>query len=293
MSIAALITLGLLGSTTAQRQVHKGTKVTIEAESLEYDLTTDVLVMAGGCSVAIADAAQTRMSAPKVTITPEEGENRVISVEAQGPVSFSRIIDPGNADRRLKASCSQRATFSERSGLGSLIGSVRVTVTETPDKGDVATINGNSLEFSLDGGDLQLDGDCDVTIAGANNAHMTASAITLVPNSETQSVASVEARGPVTLDATIVREDGQKRRVQAKCSEVATYSEDTMVAEMVGDVHVEVTSVPETEGIEATTFDTSRMTLDLKNGKFKLGPGANIEAEMVPDAFKGETEETE
>jgi len=283
----------ILGQVAAQRQVHKSTQVTIVAETLEYDLTTDVFVMAGGCAIDIADAQKTHLTSPRVTITPEKGERRAISVEAAGPVAFSRVLDTGEGGRRVNASCSRKATYSERTGLGQLLGDVRVKVSETPGAGDVATITGDALSFALRGGEMVLKGGCDVTIVGTNDAHMTADTITMTPDRESGRVVSIEGKGPVTLDATVTKEDGQKSHVKARCVDIATYSEETMLAELVGDVHVEISSVPATEGFEALQYDGGRMTFDLKNQTFSLTEGAAIDAEMTPDAFGSDAHETE
>lgn len=158
-------------------------------------------------------------------------------------------------------------------------------------RGNIATVQAEQLEYDWETGDTKMTGNCRVDIKGDYDATMTTPALVITTDIEKAQVLSFEATGPVTFDIVTRPTDGKRSRIQARCSDSATFSEETMLAVMKGDAHAEVTSLPRAESVQSAVYDGDSMTIDLKNHKIKLSQ-AHLKVEMAP-AAGGPAEGTE
>jgi len=158
-------------------------------------------------------------------------------------------------------------------------------------QGSLATFEFDSFKVDLKTGTSVLMGNCVVDIKGDYTAHMTASALTLTPDNKKSKVVSFEARGPVHFDVTMVDDDGTKLHVDARCSDKATFSEQTQLAELVGNVTADVSGVPGVEDLEGLRFEGPRLTVNLAEKTITGGQRTRLEAQMAPP--KPEAEESQ
>jgi lipopolysaccharide export system protein LptA len=153
-------------------------------------------------------------------------------------------------------------------------------------RGNVATIQAEQLEYDWETGDTKMTGNCRVDIKGDYDATMTTPALTFKTDIEKAQVLSFEASGPVNFDILTRPSNGKRSRILARCSDSATFSEQTMLVVMQGDAHAEITSLPRTETLQSAVYDGDSMTIDLKNHKVKLSQ-AHLKVEMAPTTGGG------
>jgi len=128
-----------------------------------------------------------------------------------------------------------------------------------------------------------LTGKVRVEIKGDYDANMTAPKVTATTSQEKNQVLSLEAQGPVTIDVVTKTPEGKQWRVSARCSDSATFSEQTMIAVLKGNAHAEATGLPRLEEMESAEYDGDTMTVDLKKHLLTFTQ-AHINAEMAPQA---------
>ena len=120
-----LVLLGLLLATMAGSQkVKRYRNATITAQTMELDWDTNVAEFSRNCQLNISGDYSATMTAPNmvVRLTPEA--DKVVSVVAKGPVSFSIVTKPDakGIRRRITASARQEATYSEDTQVIKLVG---------------------------------------------------------------------------------------------------------------------------------------------------------------------------
>ena len=152
-------------------------------------------------------------------------------------------------------------------------------------RGSVAVVTADSLEMSLDSGVLEMTGNVNVNIKGDYTATMTAPSVRVETDKEKNQVVSIKATGPVTADVLTKPQDGKQQRIVARCSDEATFSEKTMIIEMRGNAHADVSGMPRGEGVESMKFDGDSMSINLKTHKVNLKQ-AHVNVEMAPPAEK-------
>jgi lipopolysaccharide export system protein LptA len=155
-------------------------------------------------------------------------------------------------------------------------------------RGNVADIFADEMEVDYANNTATLAGGVRVQIKGSYDATMTAPRVTAVTSEDTNQLVALEASGPVTLDVTSTTSEGKQLRVSARCSQVATFSEKTMIAVLKGNAHAEVTKLPRLEGVESAKYDGETLTVDLKAHTIKLGGGVHLNVEMAPEQPKPE-----
>lgn len=149
-------------------------------------------------------------------------------------------------------------------------------------KGSLAVFEFDTFKVDLKSGETVLMGNCVADIKGDYTAHMTASALTLTPDKQKSKVVSFEARGPVHFDVTMVDDDGTKLHVDARCSDRATFSEQTQLAELVGNVTADVSGVPGVEDLEGLKLEGPRLTVNLAEKSITGAQRTRLEAQMAP-----------
>ncbi len=157
-----------------------------------------------------------------------------------------------------------------------------VAVGQQIKRGNVATIQAEQLEYDWETGDTKMTGNCRVDIKGDYDATMTTPALVFRTDIETAQVLSFEATGPVTFDILTRPTDGKRSRIQARCSDSATFSEETMLAIMKGNAHAEITRLPRAESVQSVVYNGDSLTIDLRNHKIHFS-GAHLEVEMAPE----------
>jgi len=159
---------------------------------------------------------------------------------------------------------------------------VAVVCAQHVKKGSVAVIRSDELEVDLDTGVTEMTGNVRVDIKGDYNASMTASTVIVIADLEKSRVVSLEARGPVNFVVDTTTKDGKPLHVTASCSQKATFSEETMVATMVGDAHAEMAGAAAVASqLESLKYDGESVTIDLKSRKIKVRK-ATAEVRMAP-----------
>jgi hypothetical protein len=157
-------------------------------------------------------------------------------------------------------------------------------------KGSVAEIRSDELEVDWGTGLTEMTGHVSMTIRGDYTATMTASSVTLTGDLERSRVLSVEARGPVNFVVDTAPANGQRAHIVASCSQVATFSEQTMIVTMVGNAHAEITGAEAVVSqLESAKYDGESMTIDLNKCKFKLKQ-ATAEVHMAPETATPQAE---
>lgn len=155
-------------------------------------------------------------------------------------------------------------------------------------KGSVAVIRSDEMEVDWSTGITEMTGNVKVTITGDYTATMTATSVILTGDLEKTRILSIEARGPVNFVIDAKSKNGKPIHITARCSQQATFSEQTMVATMVGDAHAEMTGAPSgTTAVESFRYDGESMTIDLKNRKIRV-KGATTEVRLAPEPAKAE-----
>ena len=170
-------------------------------------------------------------------------------------------------------------------GVGLLLALGAGTAQQKVLHGSVADIYATDVEVDLATGVATLTGNVRVQIKGAYDATMTAPTIVAKQSQEKNQVISLDAQGPVNLDVLTKGADGKQFRVTARCSDSATFSEQTMVAVLKGNAHAEVTGLPRAEAVESARYDGDTLTVDFKHNKIKLTQ-AHVNVEMAPEAEK-------
>jgi hypothetical protein len=178
-----------------------------------------------------------------------------------------------------------RSPMSAVSGLMALVLvlAAAATVSQQVLRGNVATIQAKELEVDWETGSTKMTGDCRVDIKGDYEATMTTPALVFTTDIEKAQVLSFEATGPVSFDILTRPTNGKRSRIVARCSDSATFSEQTMLVVMKGNAHAEITGVPRVESVKSAVYDGESMTIDLKNHTIKLAQ-AHLEVEMAPQA---------
>jgi hypothetical protein len=158
-------------------------------------------------------------------------------------------------------------------------------------QGSVAVIRSDELEVDWGTGLTEMTGNVRLDIKGDYTASMTASSVILKGDLEKSRVLSVEARGPVNFTVDTAPADGKRSHITASCSQVATFSEQTMVVTMVGNAHAEITGAEAmVSQIESAKYDGESMTIDLNQRKIKLKQ-ATAEVHMAPEAGRPQPEQ--
>ena len=158
-----------------------------------------------------------------------------------------------------------------------------IAVSQHVKRGSAATIQADRLQYDWETGDSEMSGNCRVDIKGEYEATMTASSVLVKTDIEKAQVLFFEARGPVDFDILTMPANGKRSRIQARCSNSATFSEQTMLVVMKGDVHAEIDGVPKVETVQSAVYDGDSMTIDLENHTIDLVP-AHLNIEMAPAA---------
>lgn len=155
-------------------------------------------------------------------------------------------------------------------------------------KGSVAVIRSDEMEVDWSTGVTEMTGNVKVTITGDYMATMTAASVILTGDLEKTRILSIEARGPVNFVVDAKNKDGKPVHITARCSQQATFSEQTMLATMVGDAHAEMTgAVGAATSVESFRYDGQSVTIDLKNRKIRV-KGASTEVRLAPEPTKPE-----
>jgi len=131
-------------------------RATIDADQLEYDIDSGQAVLTGNCLVSIEGRVTGTLRASKVAVNIDTAANKIDNLEATGPVTFDGITDrvQGGAGKRVQVvgSCRDRATFSEKTMILSLIGAAHLATVTMPQDQDVkrAQFDGQTISYDLD-----------------------------------------------------------------------------------------------------------------------------------------------
>jgi len=155
-------------------------------------------------------------------------------------------------------------------------------------KGSVAIIRSDELEVDWGTGLTEMTGNVRMDIRGDYTASMAASSVVLKGDLEKSRVLSVEARGPVSFTVDTAPVDGKRSHITASCSQMATFTEQTMIVTMVGNAHAEITGAEAVVSqVESAKYDGESMTIDLNKRKIRL-KSATAEVHMAPEAAQPE-----
>ncbi len=158
-------------------------------------------------------------------------------------------------------------------------------------QGSVAVIRSDELEVDWGTGLTEMTGNVRMDIRGDYTASMAASSVILKGDLEKSRVLSVEARGPVNFTIDTVSADGKRSHIAASCSQLATFSEQTMIVTMVGNAHAEITGAEAVVSqVQSAKYDGESMTIDLNQRMIKLKQ-ATAEVHMAPETEKPQTEQ--
>jgi hypothetical protein len=155
-------------------------------------------------------------------------------------------------------------------------------------KGSVAVIRSDELVVDWGTGDTEMTGNVRVDIKGDYTATMTASRVLVKADLEKSQVLSFEALGPVNFEIDTKPVDGQRSHITARCSQSATFSEQTMLVTMVGNAHAEIAGAAAVASqVESAKYDAASMTINLDNRTI-TSKQATAEVHMAPQAEKTE-----
>jgi len=142
-------------ATLVAQPAAKTDHATIDAEQLEYDIDTGQAVLTGNCVVAIEGRVTGSLQATKLTVNIDTQANKIDNLEASGPVTFDGITErvQGGVGKRVHVvgSCQDRATFSEKTMILSLIGAAKLATVAMPQDQNVkhAQFDGQTISYDL------------------------------------------------------------------------------------------------------------------------------------------------
>lgn len=106
------------------QQVKKAQNAVITAQTMEYDWAANTVDFAGGTKLVLTGEYDATMLAPSMGVKLSPKADRVLSVVARGPVSFSLVTKPDNNGQRRKivATAKQQATYTDETQIILLTG---------------------------------------------------------------------------------------------------------------------------------------------------------------------------
>lgn len=138
-AIYLLLGTTLLASLAIAQQVKKSRTATVTAQSMDFDWSSNTFVFSGNAKLSIGGDMEATMSAPTVTFSFDEKAKAIKNLIAKGPVQFTVVTKPGadGSKRKIVASASQEATYSEDTQIVKLVGSAVA---------DMLPLEGNAAE---------------------------------------------------------------------------------------------------------------------------------------------------
>jgi lipopolysaccharide export system protein LptA len=124
------VTVAVLATALVTAQhVKKGSIATIESQEMLVDWGTGVTEMTGNVKVTIRGDYDATITASSVYVTADVEKAQVLSLEARGPVRVDIDTAPVDGKRsHVTASCTQRATFSEKTMVVVLEGNAHAEI---------------------------------------------------------------------------------------------------------------------------------------------------------------------
>ncbi len=152
-TVAWLLGVALVaGTVVVAQQSSKTTTAEFGAEEVAWDWTTNVFELVGGCWLNIKADHDARMTARAMTVKADKNLQQVEMLTAAGPVKFEVLTakDKDGLQRKIVASCSQKATYEEKTQVVELIGNAEADVTTLPEGNvEAAHLTGDKVTVDL------------------------------------------------------------------------------------------------------------------------------------------------
>jgi lipopolysaccharide export system protein LptA len=148
LAAAALLVAGA----TAQQRVRRGSVAIITADEIETSWDSGQAQMTGHVNVQIKGDYDATITAPSLTVETDLQKSQLLALTARGPVSFDIVTRSAEGKAsRIVASCTDQATFSERTMIVVLKGNAHAEVTGMPRAEGVesAKYDGDSMTVDL------------------------------------------------------------------------------------------------------------------------------------------------
>lgn len=150
----------------------------------------------------------------------------------------------------------------------------------------------DELQYDFANNAITMTGDpATVLIEGRHTAHLRAPRVAIDADETLEQILGATAQGPVKLELfTAPDVNGRRRRIEATCTERATYSQADSTVVMTGNVVGDVTTLPEGEA-EAAHLEAEEVVVNLRTSVMKARPGSftvTTEADVPAGAEAGE-----
>lgn len=111
-------------------------------------------------------------------------------------------------------------------------------------------------------------------VEGMHDAELCSPRISIDADAQLTEIHGAVANGPVQLNLlTAPDSNGVRRRVNARCTQKATYDQSKATVTMVGNVVADIVTLPET-GEEAAHLESEQITVDLRASTLTASPGS-------------------
>lgn len=120
-----LVGCSLIVATMAFCQQVKRTRTgTVTAQTMELDWEKNVVIFSGNARLVVSGEYNADMTAPSMNVALNQKGDRIMSLVAKGPVTFTVITQPDatGLKRKIVASASDQATYSEDAQQIKLVG---------------------------------------------------------------------------------------------------------------------------------------------------------------------------
>lgn len=121
----------IVASMAVCQQVKRTRTASVEAESMDLDWGKNVVVFSGGAHLTVTGETNADMVAPSMNVAFNAKGDRIMSLVAKGPVTFTVITQPdeNGLKRKIVATASDQATYSEEAQQIKLVGNAVADMT--------------------------------------------------------------------------------------------------------------------------------------------------------------------
>ncbi len=149
--MAVAVIAGAL-SVAAGQQVRRTETGTVTADLIEYDFGTNDFTATGNAHVTILGRHNAQIRAPKLTMDLSDQLDRILRLEAAGPVRFEVVTAPDDEGlrRQIEASATQSAVYVDETQTVTLTGDAVADVRTLPEgEVEAARFEGQSIVVNL------------------------------------------------------------------------------------------------------------------------------------------------
>ncbi len=133
-----------------------------------------------------------------------------------------------------------------------------------------AEVTAPEMVYRWDTNEFVFRGNCVLQVHDANRATMRAPAMKVKLGPKGATIDSLRAEGPVNiLVITAPDKEGVKRKITARCSDHASYTEKTQEIQLVGDAVADVVSLPEGPESMRAHFTGDALIVSLKKSEVR------------------------